>query len=51
MEGSEVLRDKYGNRIGEIVLRDKYGNRQSEYDAHTHRTIDKYGNPPVAETC
>jgi hypothetical protein len=39
MEGSEVLRDKHGNRIAEIqttgskqVLRDKYGNRLGEYD-------------------
>ena len=52
MEGSEVLRDKYGNRIGEIqtsgakqILRDKYGNRLGEYDANTNRTRDKYGNP------
>ena len=50
MEGSEVLRDKYGNRIGEIqttgrkqVLRDKNGNRLGEYDPHTNRTTDKYG--------
>jgi hypothetical protein len=52
MEGSEVLRDKYGNRIGEIqtsgakqILRDKHGNRLGEYDANTNRTRDKYGNP------
>ena len=52
MEGREVLRDKYGNPVGEIqttgskqVLRDKYGNRVGEYDARTNRTVDKYGNP------
>ena len=52
MEGHEVLRDKYGNRIAEIqttgskqVLRDKYGNRVGEYDARTDRTVDKFGNP------
>jgi hypothetical protein len=52
LEGSEVLRDKHGNRVAEIqttgskqVLRDKYGNRLGEYDAHTNRTVDKYGNP------
>jgi|SoimicMinimDraft_13_1059741.scaffolds.fasta_scaffold233294_1 hypothetical protein len=52
MEGREVLRDKYGNPVGEIqttgskqVLRDKYGNRLGEYDARTNRTVDKYGNP------
>jgi len=51
MEGNEVLRDRQGNRIAEIqttgskqVLRDKYGNRVGEYDAHTNRTTDKYGN-------
>ena len=27
------------------VLRDKYGNRLGEYDARTNRTVDKYGNP------
>ena len=50
MEGSEVLRDKYGSRLGEIqtigakqVLRDKYGHRLSEYDSHTNRTTDEYG--------
>ena len=52
MEGSEVLRDKYGNQIGEIqasgakqILRDKHGNRLGEYDANTNRTRDKFGNP------
>ena len=50
MEGSEVLRDRYGSRIGEIqtigskqVLRDKYGSRLGEYDPHTNRTTDQYG--------
>jgi hypothetical protein len=27
------------------VLRDKYGSRLGEYDARTNRTVDKYGNP------
>ena len=52
MEGVEVLRDRYGNRIAEIqttgskqVLRDKHGNRLGEYHANTNRTRDKYGNP------
>jgi len=51
IEGSEVLRDKHGNRIGEIrtsgakqILRGKYGNRLGEYDARTNRTVNKYGN-------
>ena len=51
MEGVEVLRDRYGNRNAEIqttgskqVLRDKYGSRLGEYDAHTNRTVDKYGH-------
>jgi hypothetical protein len=55
MEGSEVLRDKHGNRIAEIqtsgakqVLRDKHGARVGEYDARTNRTVDKYGNPVAA---
>ena len=50
MEGSEVLRDRYGSRIGEIqtidskqVLRDKYGSRLGEYDPQTNRTTDQYG--------
>ena len=52
MTGHEVLRDRYGNRIGEIeingskrILRDKYGNRLGEYDSHSDWTRDKYGNP------
>ena len=51
MEGSEVLRDKSGNRVGEIqtrgskqILRDKDGTRLCEYDAQTNRTTDKHGN-------
>ena len=50
MEGSEVLRDRYGNRIGEIqtvgskqILRDRSGNRLGEYDARNNRTADQYG--------
>jgi hypothetical protein len=51
MEGSEVLRDRFGNRIGEIqtrgskqILRDKVSNRLGEYDARSNRTTDKCGN-------
>ena len=50
--GHEVLRDRHGNRIGEIeingskrVLRDKAGNRLGEYDSASGWTHDKYGNP------
>ena len=48
MAGREVLRDRFGNRIGEIeingskrVLPDKYGNRLGEYDTHDNWTRDK----------
>jgi hypothetical protein len=51
MAGTEVLRDKYGTRIGEVridgskqVLRDKYGNLLGSYDSHDDWTRDKYGN-------
>jgi hypothetical protein len=51
MTGTEVLRDKYGTRIGEVridgskqVLRDKYGNLLGSYDSHDDLTRDKYGN-------
>jgi hypothetical protein len=48
----EVLRDKIGNRIGEIetlsngkkIIRDKIGNRLGEYDPKTNTTRDKIGN-------
>jgi hypothetical protein len=52
MTGREVLRDKYGNILGEIridgskqTLRDKYFNPLGSYDAHDDWTRDKYGNP------
>ena len=52
MTGREVLRDKYGNILGEIridgskqTLWDKYFNPVGSYDAHTDWTRDKYGNP------
>jgi hypothetical protein len=51
MDGIEVLRDRYGERIGEVVLkgsrqtlRDKYGNPLGAYDSHTDLTTDRYGN-------
>jgi hypothetical protein len=50
--GHEVLRDRYGNRIGGIeidgskrILRDKAGNRLGEYDSASGWTRDKYGDP------
>ena len=52
MTGRDELRDRHGNRIGEIeingskrTLRDKAGNRLGEYDSRTGRTRDKAGNP------
>ena len=46
---NQVLKDKYGNRIGEIktennreVIYDKYGNRLGYFDGKY--TYDKYGN-------
>ena len=51
MQGVDVLRDKYGNRIGEIqidgskqVLVDRYFVRLGSYDSHDNLTRDKYGN-------
>jgi hypothetical protein len=51
MKGVDVLRDKYGNRIGEIqidgskqVLVDRYFVRLGSYDSHDNLTRDKYGN-------
>lgn len=48
---SQVLKDKIGNRIGEIreqsgrqVLYDKNGNRLGEYDPKSNVTRDKIGN-------
>jgi hypothetical protein len=50
MDGVEILRDRYGTRIGEVritgsrqTLLDRYGYRLSEYDAHLDLTRDKYG--------
>ena len=50
MRGSEVLRDKYGARIGEIeidgskhILHDRYGYRLGTYDLHDGFTRDRYG--------
>ncbi|MEO8664386.1 MAG: hypothetical protein ABI462_02725 [Ignavibacteria bacterium] len=48
---SQVLKDKYGNKIGEIkqegnylILKDKYGNKIGTYDSKTNTTKDKNGN-------
>jgi hypothetical protein len=47
---SEVLRDQYGNRLGEIVIegqrriiRDKYGRTLGWYDAYDNITKDRQG--------
>ena len=52
MTSHQVLRDKFGNRIGELqingskhILRDKTGNFLGSYDAHDNWTRDKFGNP------
>lgn len=51
-DGPSGIRDRHGNRIGEIeingskrILRDKAGNRLGEYDSQSDQTRDKYGNP------
>ena len=51
MADKEILRDRFGNRIGEIetvngrqILRDKNGNRLGEYDPETRVTRDRVGN-------
>jgi hypothetical protein len=51
MKGVDVLRDQYGNRIGEIqidgskqVLVDRYFVRLGSYDSHDNLARDKYGN-------
>ena len=48
---SQVLRDRNGNKIGEIkeegsvlVIRDKNGNKKGSYDPKTNTTRDKNGN-------
>jgi hypothetical protein len=48
---NQVLRDRYGNKLGEIVqesgklvLRDRYGNKKGFYDPSTDTTRDTYGN-------
>jgi hypothetical protein len=50
--GHQVLRDKFGNRIGEVqingskrTVRDKAGNFLGSYDEHDNWTRDKAGNP------
>jgi hypothetical protein len=51
MKGVDVLRDKYGNRLGEIqfdgskqVLVDRHFVRLGSYDSHDDLTRDRYGN-------
>jgi hypothetical protein len=51
MKGVDVLRDQYGNRMGEIqfdgskqVLVDRYFVRLGSYDWHDDLTRDRYGN-------
>ena len=52
MIGNEILRDRHGEKIGEIqmngsksTLRDKYGNPLGSYNSHDDFTRDLYGNP------
>ena len=51
MKGVDVLRDQYGNKIGEIqtdvskqVLVDRHFARLGSYDSHDNLTRDKDGN-------
>jgi hypothetical protein len=51
MSDREMLRDKYGEKIGELVfedskttLRDRYGYKLGDYDSDTNLTRDTYGN-------
>jgi hypothetical protein len=48
---TQVLKDRYGNKIGEIrdsgsyqTIHDKYGNKLGEYRPNQNTTHDKYGN-------
>ena len=41
MNGNEILRDRHGNKLGEVVIRgsistlhDKHGDRLGQYDTH-----------------
>ena len=52
MIGNETLRNKHGEKIGEIqmngsksTLRDRHGNLLGSYDSHDDLTRDLYGNP------
>jgi hypothetical protein len=47
---SEILRDRYGHKIGEVVaqgskriLRDEYGHKLGEYDSRDGITRDERG--------
>ena len=61
MKGVDVLRDKYGNRIGEIqingskqVLVDRYFVRLGSYDSHDHlnsRQVRKRRRPRKRTRC
>jgi hypothetical protein len=51
VNGNEALRDRHGNKLGEVVIRgsisplhDKHGDRLGQYDTHDGFTRDKYGN-------
>ena len=57
MKGVDVLRDKYGNRIGEIqidgskqVLVDRYFVRLGSYESHDNLTRDSTETSSAEET-
>lgn len=48
---TQILKDKYGSKIGEIrdngsvqTIHDKYGSKLGEYRPSTNTTHDKYGS-------
>lgn len=51
MGDREMLRDRYGEKLGELVfegsrttLRDRYGYKLGSYDSDINLTRDTYGN-------
>jgi hypothetical protein len=51
MDDRQILRDRQGNKIGEVlisdrrcVLRDKFGNKLGDYNANDQFTRDRFGN-------